>query len=166
MLLHLGERALIDRRTRATHWIALRIAVRVRECVSIGMAGTDVTVTVSIAVSIAIPVAIRRRLLLRQPRRVTDRAERSRNRSNVIADGLEPLQNGLPLLPIQLTQKRPQSLDEWIFQQRFAVGFRNKKTVQADVERFGNLLQSTEAGSHLAALNARQIRARDLGARL
>src|ERR1700730_6090910 len=119
---------------------------------AIRMAGPDMTVAIAIA------IAIRRRLLLRQPRRITDRAERSRNRSNVIADGLEPLQNGLPLLPIQLTQKRPQSLDEWIFQQRFAVGFRNKKTVQADVERFGNLLQSAEAGSHLAALNARQIR--------
>src|ERR1700732_1739206 len=163
MLLHLGERALIDRRTRATHWIALRIAVRVRECVSVGMAGTDVTVTVSIAVSIAIPVAIRRRLLLRQPRRITDRAERGRNRSNVIADGLQPLQNGLPLLPIQLAQERTQSLDERVFQKGFAVGFRDKKPVQADIERFGNFFQSAETRSHLATLNARQVGARDLG---
>src|SRR6202790_3284221 len=162
MLLHLGERALIDGRTWATHWITLRIAVRMRKCVSIGMAGADVTV----AVSIAITVTVGRRLLLRQPRRITDRAERGRDRSNVIADGLEPLQNGLPLLPIQLAQKGPQSLDERIFQQRFAVGFRNKKAVQADVERFGNLLQSAEAGSHLTALNSREVGARDLRARL
>src|ERR1700675_1741846 len=164
MLLHLGERALIDRRTRATHWIALRIAVRVRECVSIGMAGTDVTVTVSIAVSIAIPVAIRRRLLLRQPRRITDRAERGRNRSNVIADGLQPLQNGLPLLPIQLAQERTQSLDERIFEERFAIGLRNEEPVQANVERFGDFFQSAEARSHLTTLNARQVGTRDLGA--
>src|SRR6202043_1522108 len=160
MLLHLGERALIDRRTRATHWIALRM----RECVSIGMAGTDVTVTVSIAVSIAIPVAIRRRLLLRQPRRITDRAERGRNRSNVIADGLQPLQNGLPLLPIQLAQERTQSLDERIFEERFAIGLRNEEPVQANVERFGDFFQSAEARSHLTTLNARQVGTRHLGA--
>src|ERR1700722_63958 len=108
---------------------------------SIRMAGADVTV------SVAIPVAIKRRLL-RQPRRITDRAQRSRNSSHVIADGLEPLEDGLPLLPIQLAQKRAQSLDERIFQERFAVGFRNKKPVQADVQRFGNLFESAETGSH------------------
>ena len=140
---------MIDGRTWATHWITLRIAVGMSESMSIRMAGPDVTV----AIAIAIAVAIRRRLL-RQPRRITDRAERGGNRSNVIADGLQPLQNGLPLLPIQLAQERAQSLDERIFQERFAVGFRNKKPVQADVERFGNFLQSAEAGSHLTALDA------------
>src|ERR1700693_6118806 len=115
------------------------------ECMSIRMARPDVTVAALIAVAVAVSVAIRRRLLLRQPRRVADRAERSRNRSNVIADGLQPLENGLPLLPIQLAQKRTQSLDERIFQERFAVGFRNKETVQADIERFGNFFQSAKA---------------------
>src|ERR1700686_1603274 len=129
-----------------------------RECMSVRMAGADVTVTVG--------VAIRRRLLLRQPRRITDRAERSRNWRNVIADSLQPLQNGLPLLPIQLAQEGAQSLDEGIFEERFAIGFRNKKAVQPDVERFGDFFQSTEARSHLTTLNARQVGARDFRARL
>src|ERR1700675_5105461 len=100
-----------------------------RECMSVRMAGADVTVTVTV------PVAIRRRLLLRQPRRITDRAEGGRNCGNVIADGLQPLQNGLPFLPIQLAQERAQSLDEGIFEERFAIGLRNEEPVQANVER-------------------------------
>jgi len=50
--------------------------------------------------TVAIPVSRRE---LRQSRGITDRAEISRrDRGNVITDRLEPLQNGLPLFPIQL----------------------------------------------------------------
>src|SRR5260370_19989916 len=85
---------------------------------------------------------------------------------NVVADGLQPLQYRLPLFPIQLPKERPQSLDERIFQQRFAVGLGYEEPFQADVEGLGDLLQCAEAGRHLSALDARQIGARDLGARL
>src|SRR4030081_1302249 len=119
------------------------------------MADSDVTV------AIAIP-----RRGLRQPRRTTERAEISPHRINVFADRLQPLQDGLPLFPIQLPQERTQSLDEWIFQQRFAVGFRNEEPVQADVERLGDLLQRAEARRHLTAFDAREVGARDLRARL
>ena len=61
--------------------------------------------------------AIRRRGL-RQPGRITDRAEIDRRCMDVVADRLEPLQNGLPLFPIQLAEERPQSLDERILEQR------------------------------------------------
>ena len=80
-------------------------------------------------------VAIRRRIL-RKPGRVTDRAEIHRCSVNVIADRLQPLQDGLPLLPIQLSQERPQSLDERILEQRFAVRFRDEEPVQPHVQRF------------------------------
>ncbi len=109
------------------------MGMRVRK--PIRMAQADVTVA----------VAIRRRGL-RQPRRITDRAESSRHCMDVVADGLQPLQYGLPLFPIELPQERPQALDEGIFQQRFAVGFRDEEPVQADVERLGDLLQCAEAG--------------------
>jgi hypothetical protein len=65
-------------------------------------------------------IAIRRRGL-RQPSRVTDRAERDGRGVDVIADGLEPLQDRLPLFPIQLAQERTQPLNERIFEQRLAV---------------------------------------------
>ena len=81
---------------------------------------------------VPVGIAIRRRVLW-QPRRITDRAESDRRCMNVVADGLQPLQYRLPLFPIQLPQERPQSLDEGIFQQRFAVGFRDEEPVQADV---------------------------------
>ena len=100
-----------------------------------------------------LPVAIRRRGL-RQPGRVTDRAECNRRSVHVIADRLQALQDGLPLFPIQLAQERPQSLDEGIFQQRFAVRFRNEEPVQPDVQRFGDFFQCAEARGHLPALNA------------
>ena len=114
---------------------------RVRE--PIRMSGSDVSVA----------VAIRRRGL-RQPRRITDRAERDRRCMNVVADRLQPLQNGLPLFPIQLAQERAQSLDERIFQQRFAVGLRNEEPVQPDVQRLGDFLQRAEARRHLATFDA------------
>src|SRR5437764_6860086 len=108
-----------------------------------------------------VPVAIPRRSL-RQSRRITDRAEVRRNRADVVADRLQPLQYGLPLFPVQLAQEYPQPLDEGIFQQRLAVRLRNKEPVQADVQRLGDLLESAKARRHLPALNARQIRSRHL----
>jgi len=84
------------------------------------------------AAEMAAGVAIRRRGL-RQPRRITDRAEIDRRCMNVVADRLQPLQNGLPLFPIQLPQERPQSLDERILEQRFPVRLRNEEAVQPDV---------------------------------
>src|SRR5262249_46059935 len=113
----------------------------------------------------AVAVAISPRGL-RQPRRVTDRAGVSGDCANGVAEWLQPLQNGLPLFPIELSQKRPQSLDEGILEQCFAVGFRNKETVQTYVQRLGDFLQRSEAGRHLPTLNARKIRAGHLGARL
>ena len=84
-------------------------------------------------------VAIRRRVLWK-PRRVTDRAEVHRCCVNVVTDRLQPLQDRLPLFPIQLPQERPQSLDERIFQQRFAIRFRDEEPVQPYVQRFRDLL--------------------------
>src|SRR6266849_10309437 len=129
------------------------MGMRVRK--PIRMADADVPV------GIAIP-----RRGLRQPRRITDRAEVDWRCMDVIADGLQPLQYGLPLFPIQLSQERAQSQDERIFQQRFAVGFRDEEPVQADVERLGDLLQCAEARRHLAAFDAGEVGARDLRARL
>src|ERR1700682_96628 len=140
-----------ERRAWAPQRVALRMTMRVRQRMPIRMAGTHMPVAV------AIP-----RRGLRQPRRITDRAEIRRQRSNVVADRLQPLQYGLPLFPIQLTQERPQSLDERILQQSFAVGFRNEEAIQPYVQGCGDLLQGAEARRHLAALDARQIRARHL----
>src|SRR5438034_7587647 len=42
------------------------------------------------------PVAVRRRAL-RKPRRITDRTEVRRRRVHVVADGMQPLQDRLPL---------------------------------------------------------------------
>src|SRR5208282_6061213 len=136
--------------------ITLRLPMGMRHRMPIRMAGTDMSV-------VPVPVAIRRRRL-RHPRRITDRAESDRRCMNVIANRLQPLQNGLPLFPIQLTQERPQSLDERILEQRFAVGLRDKEPVQADVQRLGNLLQRAEARRHLAAFDAGQVGARHLRA--
>src|SRR5258708_5468625 len=140
---------------RTPQRVALRMTMRVIQRMPIRMDGAYMTIAV------AIP-----RRGLRKPRRITDRAEILRQRSNVVADRLQPLQYGLPLFPIQLPQERPQSLDERILQQRFAVGFRNEEAIQPHVERFGDLLQSAQAGRHLPALDARQVRARHLRARL
>src|SRR5258707_13703719 len=129
------------------------MGVRVRK--PIRMAPSDLLVA----------IAIRRRVL-RQSRRVPDRAESDRRCMNVIADRLQPLQYGLPLFPIQLPQERPQSLDEGIFQQRFAIGLRDEEPVQADVERFGDLLQCAETRRHLPAFDAGEVGARNLRARL
>ena len=78
-------------RARTPQRIALRITMGVRMRKPIRMANADVTVA----------VAIRRRGL-RQPRRITDRAEIARPCMNVVADGLQPRSYRLPLFPIQL----------------------------------------------------------------
>src|ERR1035437_6761824 len=130
---------------RVLHRMSIRMAIL-----------SDMANVAPMANSIARPVAIRRRGL-RKPRRITDRAEVRRRRSNVIADRLQPLQNRLPLLPIELVQKWPQSLDERILEQRFPVGLRYKKPVQTDAQRFGNLLKRSERWRHLSAFNACQI---------
>ena len=66
-------------RARTPQRIALWITMGMRK--PIRMADADVTVA----------VAIRRRGL-RQPRRITDRAEIARRSMNMVADGLQPLQ--------------------------------------------------------------------------
>jgi len=96
-----------------------------------------------------------RRRGLRQPCRITDRAEIDRRCMDMIANRLQPFQNRLPLLPIQLPQERPQSLDERILQQRFAVRFRDEEAVQAHVQRFRDFLERAQARRHLPALDAR-----------
>src|SRR5260370_24694260 len=149
------QRPLKNRRAWTPQRIALRIAMGMRMRKPIRMADGDV------AVAIAIP-----RRGLRQPRRITAWAASDRCCMDVVADGLQPLQYRLPLFPIQLPQERSQSLDERIFQQRFAVGFRDEEPVQPDVERLGDFLQRAEAWRHLPAFDARQIGARDLRSRL
>src|SRR6201987_3712719 len=94
-----------------------------------------------------LPLPIRRRWL-RQPSRVADRAESDWDRVNMVADGLQPLQNGLPLFPIQLPQEWPQSLDERIFEQRFAVRFGDEEAVQSHIQSLRNLFARTETGRH------------------
>src|SRR5258708_32645188 len=116
------QRPLKNRSARTPQRIALRITMSMRVRKPTRMAQADVPVG----------IAIRRRVL-RQSRRITDRAEIDGNCMNVIADRLQPLQYRLPLFPIQLPQERPQSLDEGIFQKSFAVGFRDETAVQADV---------------------------------
>src|SRR5258708_36440717 len=96
---------------RAPQRVALRMTMRVIQRMPIRMAGTYMTIAV------AIP-----RRGLRKPRRITDRAEIRRQRSNVIANRLQPLQYVLPLVPIQLHQGQPQAVDERILEQRVAVG--------------------------------------------
>src|SRR5215469_1937756 len=112
-----------------------------------------------------LPVAIRRRGL-REPCRVTDRAEIDRSRVHMVADGLQPLQDGLPLFPIELPQERPQPLNEGILEQRLAVRLRNEEAVQPYVQCFGNLLERAETRRHLSALDAREVRSAHLRARL
>src|SRR5208283_2623580 len=79
-------------------------------------------------------------------------------RADVVADGLQPLQNGLPLRPVKLAQERPEALNEGILENRLSVRFRNEEAIQAHAQRFGNFLERAEAGCHLATLNAREIR--------
>src|SRR5271156_7135901 len=105
-----GSRPLKYRsRARSPQHIALRLPMGMRMRMPIRMAGTDMSV-VSVAVAIS-------RRGLRHPRRITDRAESNRHCMDVIADRLQPLENRLPLFPIQLPQKRSQSLDERILEQ-------------------------------------------------
>jgi hypothetical protein len=81
------------RHPRAPQRITLRLTMSWRRHQPIRMAGvTDVPV---------LAISIRRRGL-RQPCRITDRAQIDRSRIHVIADRLQALQDGLPLFPIQL----------------------------------------------------------------
>lgn len=82
-------------------------------------------------------------------------------RADVVADSLKPLQNGLPLRPIQLAQERPEALNERVLENRLSVRFRNEEPIQAHAQSFGDLLKRAEAGCHLAALYTREIRARN-----
>src|SRR6266849_2611156 len=78
------------------------------------------------------PPVLRLRMRLRQPRRVSNGPDVDRRCGNMATDGLQPLQDGLPLLPIQLPEERPQPLNEWIFQQSFAIRLRDEEAVEAD----------------------------------
>ena len=91
------QRPLEYRRAGTPQRITLRMAMSVRHRMPIRMTGLR-----DVAVAIAVP-----RRSLRQPRGITDRAESSRDRTDVIADRLQPFQNRLPLFPIQLSQERP-----------------------------------------------------------
>ena len=84
----------------------------------------------------------------------------------MVADRGETLQYGLPLFPIKLTKERAQTLNEGVFEKRFAVRFGNEEAIQADSQRFGDLFERAEAGRHLSAFNAREIGARDARAGL
>ena len=85
------QRPLKCRHPRSPQRVPLRLTMSLRGNQPIRMAGmSDVPV---------LPVAIRRRGL-REPCRVTDRAESDRSRVHMVADGLQPLQDGLPLFPI------------------------------------------------------------------
>src|SRR5438874_371337 len=161
--------AILSRQRPQKRWLALRAE---------GRSGPPQPIALRLPVKVGMPNAIRmarsdvfrqgaiRRRGLRKPRRITDRAEIHGGRVNVIADRLQPLQDRLPLFPIQLPQERPQSLDERILQQCFAIRFRDEEPVQPDVQRFRDLLQRAEAGRHLPAFDPREIRARDFRARL
>src|SRR5271168_2381384 len=74
-------------------------------------------------------------------------------RAHMLADGLQPLQNALPLCPIELTQVRTKPLNERVFEHRLAVCFRHEETVQSHTQRLGNLLQRSETRRHLSALD-------------
>jgi len=87
-------------------------------------------------------------------------------RIHVLADRLQPLQNPLPLCPIELPQERPKTLNERILEHRLAIRLRNEEPVQTNSQRFGNLFERAEAGRHLPALDSGQIRARYARARL
>jgi hypothetical protein len=127
------NRPLKNHRPRPPQRIPRRMTMGMLHRMTIRMDPVPVMANVAqMTISVATGRSIRRRGL-RQPRRITDRAERNWRCADVIADSLQALQDGLPLFPVQLMQKLPQSLDERIFQQRFPVGFRYKKPVQADV---------------------------------
>src|SRR5262249_22238341 len=127
------QRPLKHRRSGTSQRIpAVRVRQRMRVRVS-------VRVTWMRDVSVAVTTSRGR---LGQASGITDRAEICRRyRADVVADRLQPLQDRLPLLPVQLAQERPQTLNERILEQRFAVGFRNEEAVQSYVERFRNFLE-------------------------
>jgi hypothetical protein len=75
-------------------------------------------------------------------------------RTHVLANGLQTLQDGLPLCPIKLPQVRSKSLNERIFQNRFSVRFRYEEAIQSYTERFSDFFERAETGGHLPALDA------------
>lgn len=77
--------------------------------------------------------------------------------ADVVADRLQPLKDGLPLRPIELAQKGPQSLNERILEQRLARGLGNEEAIQSYAESLGNFLERSEAGRHLPTLDTREI---------
>jgi hypothetical protein len=84
----------------------------------------------------------------------------------VVADGGQTLQYGLPLFPVQLTEERPQTLNEGVLEQRLAIGFGDEEAIQTDTERLGDFFERSEARRHLSAFDARQIGAGDARASL
>src|SRR6202034_1959064 len=78
--------------------------------------------------------------------------------ADVLADRLQPLQNALPLRPIQLPQERTKTLNERILEYRFAVCLRHEEAIQSDSKCFSNLFERAEAGGHLSAFDTGQIR--------
>src|SRR6185437_8235990 len=145
----------------------LRVAMRgERRSIEFRPAGQIVRVCV---------LAVRRRHRRRMPARRHLRDFRFMHRlhwrtqraaAHVIADRLQPLQNSLPLRPVKLTQERTQALDEWIFEQGLASGFGHEEPIQPDAQSFGDFFECAEAGSHLPALNTREIRTGDARLRL
>ena len=81
--------------------------------------------------------------------------------AHVVANRLQALQNGLPLPPFQLTQERPQPLDERILEECLTRRFGNKETIQSDAQGFRDFFQRAEARRHLAAFDARKVGTRD-----
>src|SRR5579864_620566 len=71
----------------------------------------------------------------------------------VLANRLQPLQDALPLRPIELTQERPKALNERILQDCFTIRLGDEEAVQAYTQSFGDLFQSAKAGRHLAAFD-------------
>ena len=74
-------------------------------------------------------------------------------RAYVLADRLQPLQNALPLCPVELSQVRAKTLDERIFENCLPICFRYEEAIQSDTQRFGNFFKRAETGSHLSALD-------------
>src|ERR1700722_14435770 len=90
-------------------------------------------------------------------RRRRNGAQRAVGGIDVLADGLQTLENGLPLRPIELTQGGPKTLDEWILKDWFSIRFRNEEAIQTYAQRFSNFLERAEARRHLTTLDPGKI---------
>ena len=78
----------------------------------------------------------------------------------MVRDGLQPLQDPRPLVAIELPQKWPQPLDERVFHQQLPVRLRDEEAVQPHAQRLRDFLQGPQAGGHLPAFDAREVRPR------